>query len=361
MRVQSIWKSGSAVLFLLAMPAAVWASDVSGIAEGVVAEPVERKRPKYPTEAAQNGKEGWVDISFVIGVDGKPHDLLVEDSMGSKRFERSATSALQGWRYKPAELHGKPVQQCHNRVRLIFSLNEKNGASRSFTRRYRKGIKQAQAGDLAALKSTIETLDATTLYESMYVAYLSAVTAEIEEDTSTQLRNLRRVISYSHFDENDSTEIRGKALRRVFIILANRGEYASALQVHDEIMESDLASDVKDSSQKMAEKFQRMVDSDARLKRSITLESTREPETGLSMERHRLSRRVVGLDEIEGQLDHVDLRCDFHRAVTEAKSGTGLRLPEEWGDCRIYVFGEPGAKFKIVEYAESEFSEAPST
>ena len=164
-----------------------------------------------------------------------------------------------------------------------------------------------------------------------------------------------------NFDENDSTEIRGKALRRVFIILANRGEYASALQVHDEIMESDLASDVKDSSQKMAEKIQRMVDSDARLKRSITLESTREPETGLSMERHRLSRRVVGLDEIEGQLDHVDLRCDFHRAVTEAKSGTGLRLPEEWGDCRIYVFGEPGAKFKIVEYAESEFSEAPST
>ena len=360
MRLQEIWKSGSVVLLLLAMSAPVWASDVSGVAEGVVAESVERTPPKYPNEAARNGKEGWVDISFVIGVDGKPRDLLVEDSIGSKPFERSAVAALKLWRYKPAELRGEPVQQCHNRVRLIFNLNEKNGASRSFTKRYRKGIKQAQADDLAALKSTIESLDASTLYESIYVAYLSAVAAEMEGDTSTQLRNLRRVISYSRFGENDSAEIRGTALRRVFIILANRGAYASALQVHDEIMESDLPSGVKDSSQKMAEEIQRRVDSDARLKRSITLESTRASETGLSMEEHWLSRRVVGLDEIEGQLDHVDLRCDFHRAVAEAKSGTGLRLPEEWGDCRIYVFGEPGAKFKIVEYADSEFVEAPS-
>ena len=70
---------------------------------------------------------------------------------------------------------------------------------------------------------------------------------------------------------------------------------------------------------------------------------------------------AVWASDVSGIADHVDLRCDFHRAVAEANSGTGLRLPEEWGDCRIYVFGEPGAKFKIVEYADSEFVTAPST
>ena len=50
-----------------------------------------------------------------------------------------------------------------------------------------------------------------------------------------------------------------------------------------------------------------------------------------------------------------------YRAVAEPKPGRALRLPKEWGDCRVYVFGEPGAKFKIVEYADSEFVEAPST
>jgi TonB family protein len=179
------------------------------------------KRPLYPSGPASKGNEGWVDVSLVIGVDGKPHEFLVEDSMGSRPFEKSAVAALKQWRYKPAEFDGEPVQQCHNRVRMVYQLDEKNGVSGKFRKPYRKASQQIEKGDLAALKSTIEDLDPTTLYEGAYDSYLSAIAAEMVGDTSAQLANLRRVISYTNFDTRDSVEIRGKALRRVFDILAN--------------------------------------------------------------------------------------------------------------------------------------------
>jgi hypothetical protein len=244
---------------------------------------------------------------------------------------------------------------------MLYQLDEKKFASRKFRKRYRKATQQIEEGDLAALKSTIEDLDPTRIYEAVYASYLSAIAAEMEGDTSAQLTNLRRVISYANFDTRDSVEIRGTALRHVFVILANQGEYASALQIHEMILESDLPPSTKDSSRKLAEEIQLRIGGDARLKRQIALGPTRELETGLSMQDHLLSRRIVALDEVEGELDHLDLRCDFHRVVAEPKPGRALRLPKEWGDCRVYVFGEPGAQFKIVEYADSEFVEAPST
>jgi hypothetical protein len=71
---------------------------------------------------------------------------------------------------------------------------------------------------------------------------------------------------------------------------------------------------------------------------------------------HRLSRRIAGLEGIEGELDHIELRCDFHRAVAEPKAERALRMPKDWGDCNLYVFGETGARFRVIEYADSEFS-----
>jgi hypothetical protein len=29
------------------------------------------------------------------------------------------------------------------------------------------------------------------------------------------------------------------------------------------------------------------------------------------------------------------------------------RIPPEWGDCSIYVFGEPGSTFQLLEYSST--------
>jgi len=43
------------------------------------AEPVKRVDPKYPSRALRKGGEGWVEISYVVGVNGNVQDPIVND------------------------------------------------------------------------------------------------------------------------------------------------------------------------------------------------------------------------------------------------------------------------------------------
>ena len=115
------WRHVIALGIALMVPTAGGASDVEGLAEGVMAQLLKQKNPRYPRSLASKGQEGWVEVSFVIAPDGTTQDLLVEDSTGSGEFEKPSLDALKRWRYKPATLAGKPVHrrkdaQAHRRA-----------------------------------------------------------------------------------------------------------------------------------------------------------------------------------------------------------------------------------------------------
>jgi TonB family protein len=184
-----------ALSIALTIPAVGGASGVDGLAEGVMAQSLERKSPRYPKTQEGRGQEGWVQVSFVISPDGTTQDLLVEDSSGSGQFERAALAAMKRWRYKPATLAGEPVQQCHTRVAMVFALKqEKRGASARFIARFKAATRQGAEGDLESLKSSIDKLAPRNLYEDAYTSYLSAIVAQREHDPDSQLLHLRRVI-----------------------------------------------------------------------------------------------------------------------------------------------------------------------
>lgn len=64
--------------------------------------------PVYPDRLRQAGVKGFVDIVWIVGVDGKPSDIDVVDSSHSE-FEFPAVDALKKWIFKPAERNGVPV------------------------------------------------------------------------------------------------------------------------------------------------------------------------------------------------------------------------------------------------------------
>ena len=64
-----------------------------------------------------------------------------------------------------------------------------------------------------------------------------------------------------------------------------------------------------------------------------------------------LLRRLVGFtSESFDDLKEYDLRCEFRRVKGTPKPERAVRIPEEWGDCRIYVYGVPGTEFQFVQY-----------
>ena len=92
------------------------------------ATPIVRIEPKYPIQAARDGKEGWVQLSFTINALGGVEDVKIIKAQPKRIFDKEAKRALRKWKYKPKIVDGKPLIQKGMTVQLDFKMNQEGGA-----------------------------------------------------------------------------------------------------------------------------------------------------------------------------------------------------------------------------------------
>ncbi|MBW3549742.1 MAG: energy transducer TonB [Proteobacteria bacterium] len=76
--------------------------------------PTKRVDPVFPPEAARSGTEGFVEVEFTVGADGKVESVSVVNAKPSRTFESAAVRAVKQWEFAPGGGRGK--------VRLDFTL-----------------------------------------------------------------------------------------------------------------------------------------------------------------------------------------------------------------------------------------------
>jgi protein TonB len=86
------------------------------------ATPIVRIEPKYPIQAARDGKEGWVKLSFTINEIGGVEDVTVIEAEPKRIFNKEAKRALRKWKYKPKVVDGKAMKQPGLTVQLDFKM-----------------------------------------------------------------------------------------------------------------------------------------------------------------------------------------------------------------------------------------------
>lgn len=86
------------------------------------ATPIFRQEPKFPTKAARDGIEGWVQLKFDINELGNVENVSVIDASPKRIFDREARKALKKWRYNPKVVDGKAIKQIGLTVQLDFKL-----------------------------------------------------------------------------------------------------------------------------------------------------------------------------------------------------------------------------------------------
>ncbi len=87
------------------------------------ATPIVRIEPKYPIQAARDGKEGWVRLSFTINEIGGVEDVKVIEAQPKRIFDKEARRALRKWKYKPKVVDGKAMRQPGLTVQLDFKMD----------------------------------------------------------------------------------------------------------------------------------------------------------------------------------------------------------------------------------------------
>ena len=87
------------------------------------ATPIVRIEPKYPIQAARDGKEGYVILSFTINKIGGVEDVKVLEAKPKRVFDKEAKRALRKWKYKPKVVNGKAMKQTNLTVQLDFKMD----------------------------------------------------------------------------------------------------------------------------------------------------------------------------------------------------------------------------------------------
>jgi TonB family protein len=70
--------------------------------------PIDKVNPKYTDEAKEAKIQGTVKLSAVIDVDGKAHDIKIEEGIDAG-LDANSVAAVQMWRFEPARKAGEPV------------------------------------------------------------------------------------------------------------------------------------------------------------------------------------------------------------------------------------------------------------
>jgi protein TonB len=76
--------------------------------------------PVYPQRADERNLEGWVDIEFTVGADGKTRNIVVTDASHESLFRREATEAVAKWQFEPKVFLGRAIEQTsYTRIRFV--------------------------------------------------------------------------------------------------------------------------------------------------------------------------------------------------------------------------------------------------
>jgi len=76
--------------------------------------------PVYPARALDRNMQGWVDLEFTVGTDGKTRDIVVANASSDSLFRREATEAIRQWQFEPRVFQNRLIdQRVFTRIRFV--------------------------------------------------------------------------------------------------------------------------------------------------------------------------------------------------------------------------------------------------
>ncbi|GEM_PF-5367157 len=309
-------------------------------------EPKKRIDPRYPTEYARGGLEGWVQLTFSINEKGKVADIKIVDSTGYKLFEREAVKALKKWRYTPAHLDGQPISYTKNAVRLDFSLGDGTDTiSDDLRNSYSQFYDKTEANDISSAQSIIDNINKTktaNLTEHVLKQKLKADHYALINDQAS-----RYIALDDAFHSLKWTGLADPFVSNYITSLINAaaitGKFVEAREVYKEVFTD---QDIEPNESVVT--IMRYIEQEMKSPEPFLTESIINNHESTHFSLHR---RKFSVNKTEGSVDELELRCDEQFASITTFDDTIYTIPDDWGSCVLRFLGEQNSRVSVMQYA----------
>jgi len=306
------------------------------------AVPVSRPAARFPRDEALRSREGWVRLSYVVSSDGSVVNPVIEDSSGIRGFERSALVSLEKWQFEPAKSDGKPVEQAHKGVFFLFTMDGgTNGATRKFYRQFRNTTKLIEEKNFAEAEVKLKEMKESeywNMYEEYYFHTLSGRYYFEQGNKAEALKALRKTIPDGK--KYIKAEYYQTNLADAFKLALSTNHLSEAIRYGKMLIKE--KPETQEMIAPMLAQIDAAVASEQLLVKSGTISQHGNWYSGLL-------RNHFTLQNINGELESLDIRCNNKHHIYQVEQQAEWKLPESWDRCSVYVRGKEGASFELVE------------
>lgn len=311
---------------------------------GLVPVAETRTIPSYPSSMVADGVEGFVVYNVLVTEKGDVGEITSARVVGPQAMVRAIARVVNEWKWKPATLEGKPVATNTN-INFIFRMpNEPVGARprtiELYTRAMRFVNDKKYADALVALDEA-QSKESLNLYERGMLANMTAQVALQQEDFFEAHR--ASVFALGHSAEVLPVSVVRNLWRTRVLAAFARGDIVDGLVSMDRLKAVEWVG--LDPLIKYVQDMRAKADAMPVFGTSAKIPK---PEDGDSLTLG-LYRRVFTFKDVKGTLDRFVLSCRQQAIRSKITDNAEWRIPANFSECNISVFGAPGTTFKLVQ------------
>lgn len=303
--------------------------------------------PLYPSRELPPGGEGFVDVQFMVDVEGQAFEPFISASAGSDRFHAEALRVLEKTRFKPATLNGKPTVGAGSQ-RYYFTLRDAIGATEAFDQRYqefRQKLTGGDRGEIEAALQAMEDLGVRNYYENAFLSLSRYGHAQQFGTPREQMEYAHGALSFA--DTADDPVYLPQAgqqiIWRELLALQARNQFFANAQDSWAIMQANGDEEAVSMFTKVMDAIEEIRTNDAEYAIPFTV-----PDSGTLW--HKLYKPSFYISGGEGDVAAVALYCEAGYSMLELERDLDYTLPAKWGECGARITGDAGATFQLVQH-----------
>ncbi len=313
---------------------------------------IEMQNPQSPRHRARRLQEAWMQMSYVVTADGHAIDPIIVDSSGGIDFENELRKVSELWSFEisdgGAELPGNMVQS-----RFLLQGRGK-GTTRTFARHSLHIMKALHNEDIEKARKNADSavrLGGWNLYESTILWLMLGRVAGAEDNPAEQLEMYQRGLAVSSA-KSLRRDARADLLESIMGLQKQFGHYAAALRSFELLTKVLDGVETVARMAPMAAEIRDILADEETVTAQATIANPCNCEGGVPLWHYSPERRTFSFDNIAGNVTSFEARCDLQRISGDVESGKQWHLPDDWGYCQVFVFGDDGASFDFLGHLQ---------